>query len=82
VGAAQRSDFFIFYVSFFLANPQFILFIGVLITAATFIILFFTFKSQIATASFVQNKKEVEWVRVQDTQMQTLQKRSFVFFKV
>lgn len=60
LGAAQRSDFFIFYLAFFVASTEFIVFIGLLIAVVTLIVLFFTFKNQIVTTSIIRKAKTVE----------------------
>jgi hypothetical protein len=78
----QRSDFFVFYLSFFYFSPQIILFLGLLITLVTLILLFFTFKNQITNSLAAVNNKNVNWVRTQDTSIQNNQKRSFIFFKI
>jgi hypothetical protein len=82
VDVVQRSDFFIFYFSFFILEGSFIIFIGLLITVVTLIILFFTFKNQITAAGGVKKTATMSWVRIQDTQVQNSQKRSFVFFRI
>ena len=82
ITAAQRSDFFVFYFAFFIAASQFILFIGLLIGLLTLVILFFTFKNQLVSMLSLKKVKEVAWVRLQDTQIQNSQRRSFIFFRL
>ena len=78
----QRSDFFIYYFSFFVAAPQIIVWIGLLITAVTLILLLFTFKNQLQALSNITKTKQVAWTRVQDTSTQNTQKKVFTFFKI
>ena len=55
----QRSDFFIYYFIFFVAAPQIIVWIGLLITAVTLILLLFTFKNQLQALSNITKTKQV-----------------------
>ena len=82
VSTTQRSDFFVFYFSFFVAASQFILFIGLLITMLTLVILFFTFKNQLVSVAELNKANSIAWVRVQDTALQNSQRRSFMFFEL
>ena len=68
VSTTQRSDFFVFYFSFFVAASQFILFI--------------TFKNQLVSVAELNKANSIAWVRVQDTALQNSQRRSFIFFKL
>jgi hypothetical protein len=78
----QRSDFFIYYLSFFYMSPQIIVFIGLLISLVTLVLLVFTFRHQITSNTLTTKKKNINWVRTQDIAIQNNQKRSFIFFKL
>jgi hypothetical protein len=82
ISIPQRSDFFIYYLSFFYFSPQIIIFIGLLISVVTLILLVFTFRHQIVNNTLTTKKKNINWVRTQDISIQNNQKRSFVFFKL
>lgn len=78
----QRSDFFVYFFNFFITTPQITFFIGLLITAVTFVILLFTFKNQINSLLKITNIRHVNWVRTQDPVTQNNHPRVFTFFKV
>lgn len=81
-GTPQRSDFFLYYLSFFVVSPEVVLFIGLLITAVTLVLLLFTFKNQIGSLLHIKTAKHVGWVRTQDTTTQTNHPKVFTFFNI
>lgn len=78
----QRSDFFLYYFSFFVASPGIVLFIGLLITAVTLVLLLFTFKNQIGSLLNIKSAKHVAWVRTQESSTQVNHPKVFTFFKI
>lgn len=82
VSTPQRSDFFVYYFSFFVASPEIIIFIGLLITAITLVLLLFTFKNQIGSLLNIKTAKHIAWVRTQDSTTQINHPKVFTFFKI
>ena len=81
INTPQRSDFFVYFFSFFVASAEIVLLIGLLITAVTFILLLFTFKNQIGSLLNIKTAKHVAWVRTQDSTTQANHPKVFTFFR-
>ena len=49
-----RSDFFLFYLIYYVTAPQLIMLVGASITAVTFILVVLAFKNQVTSAQNIQ----------------------------
>ena len=78
----QRSDFYIFYFTFYFLNPQLIIFIGTLITVLTFLLIILSFITQIKGMENILNKKKINWVKTQNFNKQVNQVSSVLFFRL
>jgi len=55
----QRSDFYIYYFTYLLTNPQLVIFVGILISAMTLILILLTFTQQMKGTQEAITKKTI-----------------------
>lgn len=77
-----RSDFFLFYFTYYVTAPQLIGFVGALISVVTVVLVMLAFKNQVASLANLQKSANLSWTRTQSGFVQTAQKSSSVFFRL
>lgn len=77
-----RSDFFLFYLTYYVTAPQLIGLVGALITVVTFILVILSFKNQITSLENLNKTNNLAWTKTQSGFVQINQKNSSIFFRL